>query len=44
MKVLRQDPLVLLVTAHRRQDKALRSEEDESIVSGLLESAAEERS
>ena len=44
MRVLRQGPLVLLAKVDWRQDKALESEEDGSMVSGLLEFAAEETS
>jgi hypothetical protein len=41
MKVLRQGPLILVVTTDWRQDKALGSEEDGSMLSGQLEFAAE---
>jgi hypothetical protein len=44
MKVLRQGPLVLRVTADWRQDKALESEEDGPTLSGLSEFVIEETS
>jgi len=41
MTVLRNAPLVLLLTADLRQDKALGSEENGSMKSGLLEFAVD---